>query len=56
MHDHCFSCPKRINWYCSEYDLEIPLFQKPEVCTVKINPKILEDILKRRNINNYAKD
>lgn len=56
MHDHCFCCPLRINWLCTKYDAEIPLFQKPPQCTIKINPKILNYILKKRNINNYAKN
>ena len=56
MHNHCFACSSRINWFCGKYFVEIPLFQKPPQCTIKINPQILEEKLKRNNINNYKRD
>ena len=53
---HCFCCGERFNWYCGKYGVEIPSFQKPPQCTIKINPQILEEKLKRNNINNYKRD
>ena len=51
----------RFNWLCSKHDVEIPLFQKPPQCTIKINPAILQEKLKKREafkkfvIINYEK-
>lgn len=50
MHNHCFVCLERLNWFCMRYEVEIPLFEKPPQCTIKINPGILRDILKRKEI------
>ena len=35
------------------YEVEIPLFQKPPQCTVKINPAILKEKLKRNQVTTF---
>lgn len=49
MHNHCFVCSSRLNWFCGMYNAEIPLIRKLPQCTIKINPAILQEKLKKRS-------
>ena len=55
MHNDCFAGGSRLNWFCMYYEVEIPLFQKPPQCTIKINPAILQEKLKRKSIYQKGK-
>ena len=55
MHNYCFVCEMRLNWFCRMYEVEIPLFKKPEQCTIKINPAIVQEKIKRKSIYRRGK-